>query len=98
MRESEIRAQRIADARRMAMIINQLEFVQLRMQALESIISEKLKPMMESDKEWLKKKMDEKHLDLIKESNAEREAVRQKREDEQNRPKLILLNSNGHVA
>lgn len=94
MREAEIRAQRNADNRRVALIIRQLEFVQLRMEALESVLAEVAKPMLERDPEWLKNKMDVKHLALLNDQAAKSREMAEEVKKEAMRPKLVMVN--GH--
>lgn len=99
MRESEYRMQRAADTKRIALILRQLEFVQLRMEALEAILAEVVKPILERDPEWLKKKMDAKHLEILNAQAIKDKEAREKAEEERRKPKLILpagVNGNGH--
>lgn len=92
MREAEVRAQRAADNRRVSLIIQQLEFVQLRMEALESVLADVCKSVLERDKEWLKKLMDEKHLALLNEQAVKAREIAEKAKEERMKPKLVMVN------
>jgi hypothetical protein len=95
MREAEFRAQRQADMNRVALIIRQLEFVQLRMEAFESVIAEVAKPMFEKDPEWLKNRLDVKHLELLNKAAEEARVMAEKAKEEARKPKLTIVGANG---
>jgi hypothetical protein len=95
MREAELRAQRQADMNRVALIIRQLEFVQLRMQALESVIAEVAKPMFEKDPTWLTKRLDEKHMEYLSKAAEEARVMAEKAKEEARKPKLTIVGANG---
>ncbi len=78
--------------KRVALLIRQVEFIQLRMEAMETILAEVAKPMFEKDPEWLKKKMDAKHLELLKKMDEADKAMAQKAHEEAMKPKLVMVN------
>jgi hypothetical protein len=88
MREAEIQARFASVSKRMAMLIDQLEFVQMRQQATEAVLAEISKPVFEKEADWLKDKIDAKHAEIKMKADAE-DAERMAK------PKLLVVNGNG---
>lgn len=98
MRESEFRIFQARNARREMLVLNQYEFIESRQRALELVLGglsiwDRIAMLM--GRKSLKEAVDEAHIRLFREVQAEREEMVKRAKEEARKPKIIVPGTNG---
>lgn len=96
MREFEFRAMHEADARRMALILRQFEFLKTRLDAYEVVLSSR-KAMFRAlwNPKWLQSAVDMVQASLLEVRDRERKQAAEKVKEEIVKPKISIVGTNG---